>query len=181
MEDRLLNLAVQDSGLPWHPHNLSDRDVKELTLVELRESCEAYTVQKMYEFLSTYQLTGDPGEKFQFSNVGMALLGHVMERKASIDFESLVVNRICQPLKMESTRITLNTDQKARLARGHWADGKPADNLNLQVMASAGSLLSTGNDLLKFLASNLGFGESDLTPNTPFRFLLAMPRLAALN
>lgn len=160
----LFNLAAQDSGLPRFPDNLVDRDLKDLSRAELRESCNAYTTKDLYEFLSTYELTGDPGTSFRYSNVGMALLGHAIERRAGADYESLVVDRICRPLKMESTRIELNREQKTRLARGHWADGRPAKNVDFQVFASAGSLLSTANDLLRFLSANLEFCESDLTP-----------------
>ena len=94
----------------------------------------------------------------------MALLGHAIERKTSSDYESLVVDRICRPLKMDSTRITLPPALKARLARGHWVDGSPSEHLHFQAMAPAGSLLSTANDLLKFLSANLGFTQTDLTP-----------------
>jgi CubicO group peptidase (beta-lactamase class C family) len=53
---------------------------------------------------------------------------------------------------------------KARLAQGHHVDGSPAENLNLQVNAGAGALLSTASDLLKFLAANLGLTQSPLSP-----------------
>lgn len=158
----LQNLAAQDSGLPWHPDNLTK--VKEPTLVELRDAANAYTVEDLYRFLSEYRLANSPGTTFQYSNAGMALLGHAIELKTGSDYESLVVDRICQPLAMHSTRITLIDDQKTRLARGHWADGTPGENVKFQAQKPAGSLLSTGNDLLKFLEANLGFGDSHLTP-----------------
>ncbi len=163
-EITLLNLAVQDSGLPWHPDNLSDKPIKYLALKELKEGSEAYTVEKMYAFLSGYKLKQVPGASFQYSNVGMALLGHAIERNTGADYESLVVDRICRPLKMENTRITLPPALKARLARGHLDDGTSSEHFNLQVQAPAGSLLSTANDLLKFLSANLGFSQSPLTP-----------------
>jgi len=36
----------------------------------------------MYAFLSAYTLSRDPGTEFEYSNVGMALLGHVIALKA---------------------------------------------------------------------------------------------------
>ena len=163
-EITLLNLAAQDSGLPWHPNNLSSRDMKEHSLTEHKAVADAYTIQNMYEFLSGYQLRIDPGAEFQYSNVGMALLGNAIERKTRSDYESLVVDRICRPLKMDSTRITLHPALKARLARGHWVDDTPSEHVHFQAMAPAGALLSTANDLLKFLSANLGITQTDLTP-----------------
>src|SRR5437879_7468772 len=103
-EITLLNLAAQDSGLPFNADNLSGKDWK--------EKYDSYTVQAMYEFLSGYTLASDPGSQFQYSNIGMSLLGHVMELKTETNFESLVVSRICKPLRMESTCITLTPGMK---------------------------------------------------------------------
>src|SRR5437879_6380518 len=155
-EITLLNLAAQDSGLPFHAHSLSRKDWK--------ECYDSYTVEKMYSFLSGYTLTNDPGAKFQYSNIGMSLLGHVLELKTGTNFEWLVVSRISEPLRMDSTHITVTPEMKARMAIGHDDNGKRAANYSLQVMASAGALLSTANDLVKYISANLGFMPSSLRP-----------------
>jgi CubicO group peptidase (beta-lactamase class C family) len=164
----LAHLAAQDSGLPWNPDDLDrilNRNPQQPALKEFFNACNAYTTEDLYAFLARHKLTADLGARFQYSNVGMALLGHAMALTAGESYESLVVSRIARPLKMDSTGVTLTPDMKARLARGHWADGTPSsENLNLQVTASAGALLSTANDLLKFLSANLGWTQSELTP-----------------
>lgn len=163
----LRHLATQDSGLPWNSDDLDKillRDPKQLSLKEFKEACDAWTAEDLYAFLARHKLTNAPGTKFQYSNVGMSLLGHAMALKAGESYESLVVNRIARPLEMHSTGITLTPEQKTRLARGHWADGTPSENVKFQVSASAGALLSTANDLLKFLAANLGYTRTELGP-----------------
>ena len=151
----ILNLAAQDSGLPFNADNLSGKD--------WAEKLDTYTVERMYAFLSGYALTNEPGARFQYSNLGMSLLGHVMELNSGTNFESLIVNRICHPLQMESTCITLTPGLSARLATGHDENGRRAPNYHLQVMAGAGALLSTANDLVKYVSANLGLTESSLT------------------
>lgn len=143
-EITLLNLAVQDSGLPFNADNLSNKTFP--------ANYNDYTVGDLYAFLSEYKLPREPGAKFDYSNVGMSLLGHVMELETGADYESLVVDRICQPLSMTSTRIKLTPELKARMATGHAKDGKRAPYYKLQVMAGAGALCSTANDLLKCLS-----------------------------
>jgi len=69
--------------------------------------------------LSGYKLTCDPGAKFEYSSVGIGLLGHVIALKSGTNYESLLVDRFCRPLKMDSTRITLTPDLKSRNATGH--------------------------------------------------------------
>jgi CubicO group peptidase (beta-lactamase class C family) len=163
----LRHLAAQESGLPWHADShqrIFQHSSGRAALEELRKAADAYTAEDLYEFLAGHTLSRAPGSQFQYSNVGMALLGRALELRMGETYETLVVNRICRPLKMNDTRITLTPDQKTRLARGHWADGTLAENINFQVMAPAGSLLSTTNDLLKFLSATLALTDSDLRP-----------------
>ena len=154
-EITLFNLAAQDSGLPFDPDNYAGAD--------WGERFSSYTVPKMYEFLASYQLGQDPGEKYQYSNIGMGLLGHVMARRAEKDFGSLVLERICKPLRMESTGITLTPEMKARLAMGHDEAGKPEDHYEMPAIAAAGAMRSTANDLLRFAAAQVGLISSPLS------------------
>jgi len=109
-------------------------------------------------------LNRDPGTEFEYSNVGMALLGHVIALKAVMNFESLVVNRICRPLHMDSTCIALTLELKARLAMGHDDSGKPSPPWKLQAYSPAGDIHSTANDLLKYVSAHAGLAPSRLTP-----------------
>lgn len=152
----LLNLAAQDSGLPFNATNFTGKSDE--------EHYDSYTADKMYAFLSGYALKDPPGTKFQYSNLGMSLLGHVLERVSKTNFESLVLDRICRPLHMDSTRVTFSAALKSRMAIGHDEKGKRAPDFNLQVMASAGALHSTANDLLKYLAAEIGLTNSPFSP-----------------
>ena len=96
-EITLLQLATHTSGLPCMPDYIDPKRAD--------DQDADFTVEKLYAFLSGYQLTRDPGAKWEYSNLGMGLLGHVIALKAGTDYESLVVERICRPLKMDSTRI----------------------------------------------------------------------------
>ncbi|MEM7391308.1 MAG: serine hydrolase [Verrucomicrobiota bacterium] len=159
----LFHLGAQSSGLPWHSYDFKQDPDRKTMLISMREAATAYTAEDLYAFLSSFELPGEPATGFQYSNTGMALLGHALARAAGTDYESRVIDRICKPLGMNNTGIALSPDQKARLARGHWADGEPAENINFKVMQPAGSFLSTANDLLKFLEANLGLIDSPLT------------------
>jgi D-alanyl-D-alanine-carboxypeptidase/D-alanyl-D-alanine-endopeptidase len=152
----VLNLASQDSSLPFNAGGLGGKD--------WLARYNAFTVEKMYSFLSAYQLTNEPGAKFQYSNLGMSLLGQVITLKAGTNFESLVLNRICRPLLMDDTRITLDSNLSTRAAVGHDESGKRAPDYQLQALAPAGAFHSTANDLLKYLSANLGLTQTSLTP-----------------
>src|SRR5436309_2970370 len=154
----LLNLATHTGGLPRDPSNLTPtRGLPENAFAD-------YSVEKLYAFLSSFTLDREPGAKFEYSNVGMALLGHILALKTGTNYEALVVEQICRPLKMNSTRITLTPELRARLARGHDQLGKPAPNWEFQVYGGAGGLRSTANDLLKYVSAQVGITQSRLTP-----------------
>src|SRR5262245_40046661 len=95
----------------------------------------------------------------------MELLGQALALKAGTNYESLVVDRICRPLKMDSTRITLTPELKSRVATGHDLLGHPVPNLTFQGLVSGSGLHSSANDLLKYLSANLGLTSSSLTPD----------------
>ncbi len=152
----LVDLATHTSGLPRVPANMMPKDQA--------NPYADYSVEQLYEFLSTYQLTRDIGSKYEYSNLGGGLLGHVLARRAGMDYEALVRSRICDPLGMKSTWITLTPEMKARLAVGHNAALETVENWDLPTLSGAGAIRSTANDLLTFLAANLGYTKSPLAP-----------------
>src|SRR5438034_9184787 len=81
-----------------------------------------------------------------------------------MNFESLVVNRICRPLHMDSTCIALTPELKARLAMGHDDSGKPSPPWKLQAYFPAGGIHSTANDLVKYVSAHAGLAPSSLVP-----------------
>lgn len=166
-EITLRNLAAQDSGLPWNPNvfdRIMSRGRTKSSLKEFKQASDDFAVEDLYAFLARCRLTDAPGDRFQYSNVGMALLGQALALRAGKSYESLIIQYIAHPLKMDATGIPLTSELKARLARGHWADGEPSENVNFRVMASAGGLYSSANDMLKFLSANLGITRNELLP-----------------
>ena len=150
----LADLSTQSSGLPRLPSNLIPKDSA--------NPYADYSVQQMYDFLSGYQLTRDIGSQYEYSNLGVGLLGHVLSLRAKMSYEALVVSRICSPLGMADTRVTLTPEMKARLAVGHSELLAPVANWDIPTLAGAGALRSTANDILTFLAANLGYLKTPL-------------------
>src|SRR4029450_7838782 len=98
-------------------------------------------VYHIYEFLSRYQLTRDIGAQYEYSNLGVGLLGHVLARRAGKSYEALVQERILTPLHMEHKAITLTPWMREHRA--------------LPPFAGAGALCSTMTDMLIFARANL--------------------------
>ena len=140
----LLDLATQSSGLPRLPTNLTPKDPA--------NPYADYTAAQLYDFLNGYQLPRDPGARYEYSNLGFALLGHALALRAGKPWEQVVEERVIRPLGLKDTRITLTPSMQARFAAGH-ADGEPAGSWDFSVVAPAGALRSTVSDMLRFVAA----------------------------
>ncbi len=146
-EITLLDLATHRSSLPSVPENLHSADDA--------NPYANYTVAEMYDFLSRYELTRDIGSKFEYSNLGVGLLGHALALRAGKSYEDLVVERICQPLGLADTRITLTKSMRDRLAAPYDKSLVPAKNWDIPTLAGAGALRSDVDDMIRFVSANL--------------------------
>jgi CubicO group peptidase (beta-lactamase class C family) len=152
----LLDLSNQVSGLPRLPGNLAPKD--------LANPYADYSVEQLYQFLSTYELPREIGSQYEYSNLGVGLLGQALARRAGVSFEELVRNRIGAPLAMKSTGIRLTKGMERRFAVGHDETLAPVANWDLPALAGAGALRSNADDLLSFLAAHLGLAKTKLGP-----------------
>lgn len=143
----LLNLSEQNSGLPRMPNNFHPADAS--------NPYADYSVQQMYDFLSHYQLTRDPGAQYEYSNLGVGLLGHVLTLATGESYEEMERERVWQPLHMDHSAVTLTPWMRDHLALGHDDQGRVTSNWDIPTLAGAGAIRSTTYDMLKFADANL--------------------------
>jgi CubicO group peptidase (beta-lactamase class C family) len=151
----LEHLVAHNSALPRMPFNFRPKNPE--------NPYADYTVKNMYDFLSAYNLQRDVGEKYEYSNLGMGFLGHILCLRAGMNYEQLIYERICRVLGMEDTRIAFTDGMKKRLARGH-NPAREVPNWDIPALAGAGALRSTASDMLTFLGANMGIERSPLLP-----------------
>jgi serine-type D-Ala-D-Ala carboxypeptidase/endopeptidase len=155
----LLDLATHHSGLPREPSHPSD-----------------YTLEQVYDFLNHYELTRDPGAAYEYSNLGAGLLGQILAMRAGTDYETLLRTRITEPLQMNHTAIHPTEEMKANLIDGYNKDQKtPA--VPIHVLAPAGAIRSNVDDMLIFLAANMGLIRTPLLP--AMKYMLSVRREAS--
>lgn len=152
----LIDLASYTSGLPHMPDNIISKD-------PLNPFAD-YTVDQLYTFLSGYALKYEPGTHVEYSNVGFALLGIVLSRRANKSYEELLLERICKPLGLHNTRITLTPGMCSRIAQGHNSNLERRPLWDLRSLAGAGAVRSTANDLTVLLEACLGRRQTPLGP-----------------
>jgi len=153
----LLDVATYSPGLPGWP--------ADIPALSADKPFPDYSTDQLYQALSRVKLDAAPGTHYVYSNFGYGLLGLALARHAGMDFESLIVSRVCKPLGMESTRIRPTREMQIRISPGHNQKLAKVTSWNLPpAFAGAGAFRSTTNDLLKYLTAAMGIKHSPLAP-----------------
>lgn len=145
-EITLEQLATHFSGLPRIPGNMVHDS--------LDNPYADYGRDKLFKFLDGYELKRAPGAEYEYSNLGMGLLGTLLADKAGTNYESLLKQRITQPLGMNDTTIHLSPVQQRRLAPPH-RSGVRVTNWDFDALAGCGAVRSTVNDMLRLVAAQV--------------------------
>jgi CubicO group peptidase (beta-lactamase class C family) len=145
----LLSLATQHSGLPVLPSDPAGFSSK---------NPFAPTLSDMYDFVSHYKLERDPGAEYEYSNLGIALLGQALAGRAGTTYPELLRRRILMPLGMNDTSLVPTADQIKRLAIGRDAKDRIPAPWTFGALAPAGEIRSSLDDMIKFARCNMGQG-----------------------
>ncbi len=149
-------LSNHTSGMPRIP----DGFVWE-SLLHMDNPYKDYDENKLRDYLNNdLELQSEPGTKFQYSNIGAGVLGYVLTKIENKSYEELLQENIFQPYGMSNS--TANREKiTGRLATGLSKRGNPTSYWDLEALQGAGAILSTAEDLSKFIIAN--FDESDAT------------------
>lgn len=146
----LLNLSNHTSGLPNLPGNFAlQRPYDKLN------PYKNYNRQLLFNYLKNCTLDSKPGEKYTYSNLAVGLLGAILEQVSGKSFEQLVADVICTTLQMKSTVQHLYPIMSTRFTTVYDDDGNPTPTWDFDVLAPAGALRSTINDLLLYAKANI--------------------------
>lgn len=146
-EITLEQLATHYSGLPNIPSNLTPADVKNPYV--------DYTIQDLYEFLKAYRLQRAPGEQFEYSNLGLGLLGHILCLVSKTNYAQLVTTTIFDKLSMTNTSILGTSNRSAQLCQGYFMQQPIAPWDCTDAFVGAVGIRSTIKDMMQFLVANL--------------------------
>ena len=140
---------------------------------ELNQKMDKTLAEAMLIY-SQQPLEFEPGSKWQYSNVGIAVLGRIIELSAGMPFEGFIDTRIFQPLGMKDSHFFLPVEKQSRLVPVYrLVDGKlaKADGTILggdpmqfrkgaKYPAPEWGMYTTASDLLQFYQMMLNGGKS---------------------
>jgi len=153
----LLMLSNQTSGLPRMPDNLENHASNPLN------PYKDYSKELLFSYLKSCKPDSKPGERYTYSNLGVGLLGTILEKVNGEIFEQMVTEVICKPLNMFSTGQYLNPLLAPRFVAIYDREGLRTPAWDFDALAACGALRSTVNDLLIYANANMHTGNDKLS------------------
>ena len=149
-------LANHTSGLPRLPTNL------DLAAINPENPYQQYDEIKLKEYLTNeLKLSKNPGENYQYSNLGVGLLGYILSKVDNTNYESLLQGKIFSKYHMTSST-TYRDKVEQVLIKGLNEKGNEVPNWDLSVLMGAGGVLSTVEDLSKFATAQFDDSNKEL-------------------
>jgi D-alanyl-D-alanine-carboxypeptidase/D-alanyl-D-alanine-endopeptidase len=151
---QFIDLVTHTSGLPPRPP-----DFPSLT----DPAAAAYSAADLFRSLNGYTLARDPGSAWDYGNLDFAVLGHALATRARMEFGHLLEVRVTGPLGLRTTGL-VPTRAKGGVATGHDVQLDPIVRVETPALEAAGSMWSSADDLLGFLAAVMGYTSTTLKP-----------------
>lgn len=144
----LKHLASHTSGMCHQPPGLNFH-----ALIHFHPSTPFldYDTSRFENYLKNHmELEFTSGEKYQYSNMGMSLVGYILTHKLGKSYEELLQENIFTPLGMKST----STDFariKSHLVIGVKEEGKEAPSWDMNALNPAGGIKISAADFALFV------------------------------
>ncbi len=138
------DLMTHTSGLPAAP--------------EARGKAEPSTLADLVSQRGGTNLLFQPGTNWNYSNLGINIVGRIVELVSKQPLQEFMAKRIFEPLGMEDTYFFVPEEKRARMAALYsFKDGK-AERMEAEwgaqqkptLVVPAGGLVSTASDMLRF-------------------------------
>lgn len=147
----LQQLANHTSGLPVVPTNTD-----EVVGLDLEDPYAIYTPENLKSYLQDHiSLNSPSGTQYEYSNLGMGILGYTLSRKRNTTYEQMLQQIILNPLGMNNTTTILDDVPSATLVEPRDINGNVVSHWNFaETMSGAGSIKSSVSDMAKFIQKN---------------------------
>ncbi|RDB37128.1 MAG: class A beta-lactamase-related serine hydrolase [Spirobacillus cienkowskii] len=156
---KIKNLLNMTSGI----HNYNDPKNQYFIGKTLRDPDYYFTNEDLLRLVKSEDLKFVPNSSWMYSNTNYILLGKIIEKVSNSTFSEQLQKRILQPLQMSNTYFIKHRPKTeiplykiSHLTQGYLYNETLLKNfdindLSLSFASYAGSIISTSNDLLKFI------------------------------
>jgi len=129
-------LMTHSSGLPKYPRNIVWSVLRSPSQPVLH-----YSDKRLYRYLKNYAPKLKDTSIYQYSNLGMGILGHITSQLMEEDLNTIVTDEILDKLEMNNTCVGVQNVANQKV-KNSWEFS--------EITVAAGGMISTVNDLLTF-------------------------------
>lgn len=151
---RLRHLVTHSSGLPAMPPG-----------VPLANPADPYAAMRPDDLLAALgrsQPAHAPGQAFEYSNFASMLLSYAVARRAGVDFETLLRERLFAPLGMAGAYVNQRPDG-VRAAQGHLPNRQPTPAWTFHGdLSGVGGVRATLADMVAYARAQFGDAPAPL-------------------
>lgn len=121
------------------------------------------SLDESVQIVAKQRLSAPPGTNYAYSGAGYILVGMMGEKASGKEFETLLQEKICKPLRMSSTTYFPSTQRIEEIATGGKSQLVPPHSLGaeLKLPLVGGSIYSTAKDFERFARMVLFQGRLD--------------------
>jgi len=153
VEVTLRHLATHTSGMCHQPPGLNRHA---LFHGHLGQPFKDYDRARFEAFLKEdMELAFTPGTKYQYSNMGMSLVGYILSLKLGKSYEEILQADLLVPLGMTSTT-TQRSTVPGRVIGGIEKEGVDAPSWDMGALAPCGGVLTCAEDFAKLVQAQFG-------------------------
>lgn len=146
---KIKHLITHTSGLVSIPRNMS--------IIDPQNPYQGYSLDHYKELLHSNEefLLFEPGTNFNYSNLGMAVMGYILSQVGASPFETLVQERIFNKLDMQDSTYHLQTANHNRLAVPYTSSQAVRYWTFTPFFHATGGAASTLSDMKKYVKAHL--------------------------
>lgn len=152
--DASISRYIDDVPIQWRPITVRQLLTHTSGLVREAPGFSGDKDQPIMDVVRTaypVPLLFNPGEKFEYSNVGYFTLAELITRTSGTPWQIFFQDRIFRPLGMTATRTTTPVDIIPGRAGGYiWKDGKFENASPYRALRPSGAFVSTATDMAKW-------------------------------
>ncbi|KGE15721.1 serine hydrolase domain-containing protein [Sphingobacterium deserti] len=127
-----------------------------------RDPYAAYDRKALFSFLKNFKGGKNPGEEYEYSNVGFGLLGELISIITKKPYIQYLQETVLTPLQMTGTLEKVDAKKQQAFLKVYDAEGNETPLWNWKAMVGAGGLKSNAKDLTLFAVEQFKMPLEDL-------------------
>jgi CubicO group peptidase (beta-lactamase class C family) len=150
------HLLTHTSGLSYMPDNFGG------LFGNVGDAFESYTRDKLYTFLINANIRHNPFTTYEYSNLGMGLLGTILELNYNKSYGDVIKEKLLTPLNLNETFTRMEQTNSSNWATGYSNGEETAYWNSLGALDGAGAIKSNAYDVMNYALANLNTPTSEL-------------------